>query len=239
MKIIISNTKKFLIKDTLKDFHCKQGLIKAKDLKKTKGKIKTNKGEEFFILKPEFIDLYQKIKRNAQIITLKDIGAIITETGINQNSKILDAGAGSGALSCYLAHIVKSVIAYEIREDFAKTVKTNIQFLDLKNIKLKIKDIYTGIDEKNLNLITLDLPEPWKAIKHAIKALKQGGFLVAYTPQITQALEFTNKAVKTEKFVHIKTKETSEREWALKGKIAKPITPLISHTGFLTFLRRI
>ncbi len=239
MKLLLSNTKRFLIKEPNKDFHCKQGLIKAKELKKTKGKITTNKGEEFFILKPEFIDIYHKIKRNAQIITLKDIGVIITETGINKDSKVLDAGAGSGALSCYLAHITKSVTAYELREDFAKTVKTNINYLALKNIKLKLKDIYKGIDEKNINLITLDLPEPWKVIKHSTKALKQGGFLVAYTPQITQALEFTNKAIKTEKFVHVKTKETAEREWALKEKVAKPITPLISHTGFLTFLRKV
>ena len=49
MKLLLSNTKRFLIKEPNKDFHCKQGLIKSKELKKTKGKITTNKGEEFFI----------------------------------------------------------------------------------------------------------------------------------------------------------------------------------------------
>lgn len=234
MKLLISNQKKFLVKDTSKDFHTKDGMIKAKDLKKSTAK--TNKGITFSILDPQFIDLHQKIKRNAQIITLKDIGTIITETGINKNSKVLDAGSGSGALSCYLAHIAKEVITYEIKKDAIKTTKENIKFLNLKNIKIKNKDIYKGINEKNLDLITLDLKEPWNALQNAHKALKKGAFLVIYTPQITQALKCVNKA---KKFIHIKTKETSEREWKLEGKIAKPITPLISHTGFLTFLRKV
>ena len=106
-----------------------------------------------------------------------------------------------------------------------------------KNIKIRKKDIYKGISEKNLDLITLDLKEPWNALSPAHKALKKGAFLVIYTPQITQALSCINKI--KNKFIHIKTKETAEREWRLEGKIAKPITPLISHTGFLTFLRKI
>ena len=235
MKLLISEQKKFLVKDTSKDFHTKDGMIKSKDLKKSIAK--TNKGVTFSVLDPQFIDIYRKIRRGAQIISLKDIGAIITETGINKNSKVLDAGSGSGALSCYLAHIVKEVITYEIKEDAIKITKGNIKFLDLKNIKIKNKDIYKGISEKNLDLITLDLKEPWNAIDNVHKSLKKGAFLVIYTPQITQALKCVNNSVK--KFIHIKTKETAEREWKLEGKIAKPITPLIVHTGFLTFLRKI
>lgn len=235
MKVIISKEKKFLVKDTSKDFHTKDGMIKSKDFKKSK--VKTNKKVEFSVLDPQFIDIYGKIKRGAQIISLKDIGAIITETGINKDSKILDAGSGSGALSCYLAHIAKEVITYDIEYNAIKITKENIKSLDLKNIKIKNKDICKGISEKNLDLITLDLKEPWNVLQKAHKALKKGAFLVIYTPQITQALSCINKI--KNKFIHIKTKETAEREWKLEGKIAKPITPLISHTGFLTFLRKI
>jgi tRNA (adenine57-N1/adenine58-N1)-methyltransferase len=235
MKVLISNKKKFLVKED-SDFHSKYGMINKKDLKKKKAT--TNKGDDFFVLEPEFIDYYERIKRGAQIISLKDIGAIITETGINKESRVLDAGIGSGALTIYLGHICKEVIAYEIREDFAKIAKKNIEKVDLKNIKVEVRDIYEGIDEKNLDLITLDLREPWKAVKHCYKALKRGGFLVAYSPQITQALDFVNEAIE-EGFVLVKVKETAEREWRLKGKVAKPITPLISHTGFLTFLRKV
>ena len=235
MKIVISKEKKFLVKDTSKDFHTKDGMIKSKDFKKSKAK--TNKGVEFSIIDPQFIDIYEKIKRGAQIISLKDIGAIIAETGINKESKVLDAGSGSGALSCYLAHIVKEVITYDIEDTAIKITKENIKFLDLKNIKIRKKNICKGISEKDLDLITLDLKEPWNALSPAHKALKKGAFLVIYTPQITQALSCVNKI--KNKFIHIKTKETAERKWKLEGKIAKPITPLISHTGFLTFLRKV
>lgn len=237
MKILISSNKKFLVKDSSKDFHSKEGMIKKEDFAKTKAV--TNKGEEFFVLKPEFIDIYERMKRGAQIISLKDVGAIITETGLGKDYKVLDAGLGSAALSIYLARFAKEVTAYEIREDFAKIAMENIKNTGTKNIKVKIKDIYEGIDEKNLDLITLDLREPWKAVGHCAKALRRGGFLVAYTPQITQALDFVNAANETKKFVMVKVKETAEREWELQGMVAKPITPMLSHTGFLSFMRKI
>ena len=245
MKVLISEKTKFLIKDTSKDFHSKDGMIKKEDLQNLHGKEEfdnekaiTNKGVEFFVLDPDFIDLYEKIKRGAQIISLKDIGAILTETGVGKESKVLDAGVGSGALSIYLAHLCKKVIAYELREDFAKIARGNIEKVGVDNIHVEVRDIYEGIDEENLDLITLDLREPWNAVKHCFGALRRGGFLVGYTPQITQALDLVNAAVENG-FVLVKVKETAEREWQLKGKVAKPITPMLSHTGFLSFLRKV
>ncbi|MCK5107913.1 MAG: methyltransferase domain-containing protein [Nanoarchaeota archaeon] len=244
MKVLISNKNKFLIKGD-RDFHSKDGMIKKEDLQNlhgkedfSKDKVETNTGVEYSILEPEFLDLYERIKRGAQIISLKDVGAILTETGVGKDSNVLDAGVGSGALSIYLAHFCKSVTAYELREDFAKIARGNIEKVDVKNIKVEVRNIYEGIDEINLDLITLDLREPWKAVKHCAKALRRGGFLVGYTPQITQALDLVNAALE-EGFILVKVKETAEREWKLSGQIAKPITPLISHTGFLTFLRRV
>src|SRR3989338_8720801 len=101
--------KRFLVKDTSKDMHTQFGYFNKKDLKAKSGKIKTNTGKEFTIFNPFFIDLYRKIKRDAQIIPLKDIGLIVSETGVNNKSKVVDAGAGSGALACFLANIAKEV----------------------------------------------------------------------------------------------------------------------------------
>jgi len=95
-----------------------------------------------------FIDKYKKIKRGAQILTPKDIGYIITTTGINKKSVVLDAGSGSGALACFLAAIAKKVITYEIREDFIKIVKENKKKLGLKNLKIKQGDVFKEITEK-------------------------------------------------------------------------------------------
>jgi len=78
---------KFLIKDASKDYHTKFGFFGKEDMKKA-GKIKSSTGKAFSIFDASFIDLYRRIKRNAQIIPLKDVGLIIAETGINKSSKI-------------------------------------------------------------------------------------------------------------------------------------------------------
>jgi tRNA (adenine57-N1/adenine58-N1)-methyltransferase len=237
-KVLINKNDKFLIKDTTKDFHTKHGFFKKEDLKKT-GKIISNTKKEFTVFEPYFTDFYKKIKRDAQIIPLKDVGLIVLETGINNKSKIVDAGAGSGALACFLANIVKEVTTYEIREDFIEIVKKNIEFLKLKNIKIKNKNIYEGIDEKNIDLVTLDLPEPWNAIKSAKNALTVGGFLVSYSPTIPQTADFINKINNDKDFVHIKTSEIIEREWEIDQRKVRPKSQQIGHSGFISFARKI
>jgi tRNA (adenine57-N1/adenine58-N1)-methyltransferase len=240
-KILIAREgKTFYLRDISKDFHCQFGLIKAKDLKKKDGSIvKTNTKKELIIFTPSFIDSYKRIKRAAQIITRKDIAAIVAETGVNKNSKVVDGGAGSGALACFLANICKYVTTYEIREDFIKIVKKNKEFLNLKNLKIKNKDIYKGIDEKNVDLITLDLPEPWKALENVKKALKHGGFLVSYSPTIPQVIDFVNAVNKEKDLIHLKTIELIQREWEIFERKVRPRTTQTVHTGFLSFCRRL
>ena len=235
----MSKNDKFLVKDTSKDYHTKYGFFKKEDLKAKAGsKVISNTKKEFTVFDPYFIDLYRKIKRDAQIIPLKDIGLIVSETGINGNSKVVDAGSGSGALCCFLANISKEVVTYEIREDFIEIVKKNIDYLGLKNVKIKNKNIYEGVDEKNIDLIVLDLPEPWKAIGSAKKALKAGGFLVSYSPSIPQTADFVNEINNDKDFVHVKTSEIIERNWEIDGRKVRPRSQQIGHSGFISFVRR-
>ncbi|UCD03688.1 MAG: methyltransferase domain-containing protein [Candidatus Woesearchaeota archaeon] len=183
-----------------------------------------------------FIDRYKKIKRGAQIMIPKDIGYIITATGINKDSTVLDAGSGSGALACYLASIAKKVITYEIREDFIKIVKENKKKLGLKNLTVKKGDVFDKIKEKNIDVIILDLKDSYKAIDNVKKALKKRGFLVVYNPQITQSQAFVNKV--DEDFKYIKTIELIERPWKIQGKVVRPDFKGLGFTGFLSFFRK-
>jgi len=232
--------RKFYIRDTNKDAHTQFGFIKSDDLKKKDGsKLLSNTKEEFSIFTPYFIDIYGKIKRNAQIVSLKDIGQIIAETGVNKKSRVVDAGSGSGALACFLASIAKEVTTYDIREDFIKIVEENKKLLNLKNLKIKNRNIYEGIDETDIDVITLDLPEPWKALDSAKEALKIGGFLVSYSPSVPQAMDFVNEVSKNKNFVHIKTIELIQREWEISQRIVRPKTTQVVHTGFLSFARKI
>jgi len=239
--LITSQGRKFYAKDLNEDLHTQYGFIKKEDLKKAKegSLLKSNTNKEFFIFNPSFIDLYRKIKRDAQIIPLKDIGLIIAETGLNKKSRVLDAGSGSGALACFLAAIAKEVISYEIREDFIEIVKFNIEFLGLKNIKIKNIDIYNKIEEKNIDVVILDVPEPWNAVDNCSKALKIGGFLVSYSPSVPQVADFVNAVKKNESFVYLKTSEVVEREWEVEERRVRPKSKGLGHSGFLSFARKV
>lgn len=232
--------KKFLVKDNSDDYHCQYGLVSKKDLSSASGtKVKTNKDKDLYIIDPSFIDLYSKIKRLPQIIPLKDIGSIIAKTGIGKESRILDAGSGSGALALMLANIAKKVITYEKREDFYELVKKNIENLGMENIIIKNKDIHEGIDEKDIDIVTLDLPDPWNAIIPILDALKVGGFIVSYSPTIPQVSDFVETIRKHEQFLYLETIEIIERQWEIKERKIRPKSQQIGHSGFLTFVRRI
>jgi|TARA_B100001971_G_C18123132_1_gene500534 tRNA (adenine57-N1/adenine58-N1)-methyltransferase len=231
--------KKYLVRDSTSDYHSADGYFTKKDLSGKAGKIVSNKGKEYSCFEASFLDLYQKIKRNAQIITLKDIGIIITETGIGKDSVVVDAGAGSGALSCFLAHICKKVTAYELRDDFIAIVKKNKETLGLKNFTVKKGSVYMDVTETNIDVMTLDVPEPWEALGSATSALKTGGFLVSYSPTIPQVMDFVTAVQADEAFVHLKTVELVQREWEIIERKVRPKTTQTVHTGFLTFARKI
>lgn len=239
--LVSGSGRHFYVRNPSKDYHCQHGMVKKEDLKKIKGSgsVKTNTGIDLFAFQPRFIDVYRKIKRIPQIIPLKDLGVIVAETGINKESLVVDAGSGSGALALFLANIVKKVVSYEIRKDFADVAKENIKLLRLKNITVKNKNVYEGIDEKNVDVISLDLPEPWKALESADKALKVGGFIVSYSPAIPQVSDFIDAASKNKNFLHIKTIEIIQREWEFNERVVRPKSQPIGHSGFMTFVRKI
>lgn len=235
--LISSSGRKFMFREA--DLHTQYGFIKKEVINKSKlgSKLKTNKDVNLFLIEPSFKDLYEKIKRMAQIIPLKDIGTIISEAGINKESKVLDAGSGSGGLACFLAKIAKKVVSYELREDHLAVVKKNKEVLELKNLEVKSGDIYLGVKEKDIDVMILDLPEPWKALETAKDALKVGGFLVSYSPHVPQSVDFVNAVRSDFNFIYLKTLEVIQREWEIDGRKVRPQASRISHSGFISFAR--
>lgn len=187
-----------------------------------------------------FPDLLKKAKRGPQVVLLKDAAIIAAYTGLRNGDLVVDAGTGSGWLVGYLAQIVAPdgrVITYEKRKEFAKIAKANFKLFGLNNIELKQRDIFEGIDERDVDLITLDLKDAHKLIPQAEAALKRRGWLVAYLPQITQVLEFERSLPPTFKLK--KVLEIIERPWIIKDKIARPEQKILSHTAFLLFVRKV
>ena len=233
-KILIRNDKKYYWNEG--DLHTESGVIKEEDLKKAVKTVKAHSGKELFVAPALFIDKIEKIKRDPQAMMEKDIAVILTYTSIDKDSIVLEAGTGSGKLTSFLARNVKKVYSYEKNKDTINLAKKNLEFLNIYNVEIKNKDIYEGIDEKELDLIILDLPMPWKAVQNCYNSLKQGAFLVSYLPSITQVVEFMDE-IRRYDFLVIKTVELIEREWIVEGQRTRPKSSL-QHTAFLTFVRK-
>ena len=189
--------------------------------------------------KSNLLDILKKLKRVPQIIMPKDASLILAYTGISPNSLIIDVGTGSGFLAIFLAYYFKrgKVVTYEKRSDFAKVARMNIKSSGLKNIVLKEKNILDGIDEKNVDLITLDMKDAEKVVKMSFDALKPSGWLVVYSPYIEQVISVREEIEKLN-FKEIKTVENIVREWRV-GRHTLPEVSGVMHTGWLTFARKI
>jgi len=177
----------------------------------------------------------ETLKRGPAVVLPKDAGFIIAYAKINKNSIVLDAGTGSGFLAIYLSNTAKKVITYEKRKEFYDIAKDNIKKLKIKNIIIKNKDIYKKIEEKNLDLITLDLAEPWKVFSYAIKSLKENALLVCYIPTIEQLKIIMEKIKKPLKLELIT--ELIQRDW--QSNPLRPKSQMIAHTGYLVFIRKV
>jgi len=198
--------------------------------------------KKFWILKPSLIDYLHALKRNAQIILPRDAAHIIINCSIESGNNVLEAGIGSGSLTIVLATMVSpngKIFSYDLREDFLEHALKNIEMANLSDfVSTKLKDITTGIDEKNLDAVILDIPNPWDAIDHAWKSLKIGGFFCSFSPLISQ-VENTVKELRNQNFIEIKTIENIQRELIITNYGTRPSFDMLGHTGYLTFARKI
>lgn len=239
MKLLIDKKgRKYLIDG--EEFHSSLGVVKLGEAR-AGDVVKSHLGHEFYVLEPRFIDLYEKLPRASSIILKKDLGAIAAHCGLGSGMRVLDAGLGSGAATMFFANIVKphgKVYAYEIRENFAEVAKRNIALAGLAEcVEVKLKDVRSGIDERELDLVCFDLPDPWLAIPHAHAALKHGAFIAVYNPYVGQ-VEKSVAAMREAGFKSLKTIELLEREMEVKDIGTRPRTSMISHTAYLTFGRK-
>jgi len=179
----------------------------------------------------------KKLKRGPQVILPKDFGMIVAFTGIGKKSACIDAGSGSGWLACMLGNICKRVVSYERREEFAELARENVKRMGLKNVKVKLKDVFEGIDEKNVDLVVLDLADAERAVAHAYKALRQGGHLAAYLPHAEQVQKFVREC-EAQQFGDIFTIECIVREMLAREHGFRPDTKGLWHTGYLSFAKK-
>ncbi len=180
---------------------------------------------------------YRRLRRGPQVILPKDIGIIISYTGVGKNSTCVDAGTGSGWLAVSLAKITKHVTSYDLRDDFLEIAEKNRVIEGLDNLKLKNGDVSKKISERDVDLVTLDMPDSDKALKNARKALKDGGYVVGYLPHVEQVMKFIATLNKL-KFRDPLTLEVIVRDLLVREQGMRPSTKGVWHTAYLVFAQK-
>ncbi|HMG42208.1 MAG TPA: tRNA (adenine-N1)-methyltransferase [Acidimicrobiales bacterium] len=224
------------------EFHSHVGVLPHSDLiGQPEGvSVRSSGGGRLLAIRPTLSDFVFKMPRGAQVIYPKDLGPILMLADIFPGARVLESGVGSGALSMTLLRAGAEITGYELREDFAARAVRNVTtFLGEQaaaRYDVELRDAYDGIDVDDLDRVVLDLPEPWRVVDHAAKALHPGGILVAYTPQITQAAQL-REALDGGGFGLTETVEVLHRGWHIEGLSVRPDHRMVAHTGFLTSAR--
>lgn len=225
-----------------KEFHSHAGYIAHDEIIGAgEGAVLTStRGATYTVLRPTLSEFILKMPRGAQVIYPKDIGPILMMADIGPGMRVLESGVGSGALSMGMLRTGVHITGYELREDFAERAQANVRkFLGeeaLERYDVQLRNCYEGIDERDLDRVVLDLPEPWQVVPHARTALRPGGIIVAYSPSIVQVMQF-REALERDGFILAETLEVLNRGWYIEGQAVRPDHRMVAHTGFLTSAR--
>lgn len=225
-------------------FHSHAGYVAHEDLlgREEGTVVRSSRGARLTAFRPTLAEFVLKMPRGAQVIYPKDLGPILVLADVFPGARVLESGVGSGALSMALLRAGAVVTGYEIREDFANRARGNVErFLGpdaAGHYTVEHRDCYEGIDLVGLDRVLLDLPEPWQVAKHAARALRPGGILVAYTPSILQVTQLRD-SLADGPFVMADTVEVLQRTWHVEGQAVRPDHRMVGHTGFVTHARRL
>ena len=240
--LLVDNKKRrhLVVLETGGQFHTHAGIVNHDDLigRPDGTTVRTTRGARLVAVRPTLSEYVLEMPRGAQVIYPKDIGPILVLADVFPGARILESGVGSGALTTALLRAIGPtghVTGYEIRDDFAQRAVSNVHgFLgDDIPLDVHVRDVYEGIDEQNLDRIVLDLPEPWRVVKHALQALRPGGILLAYLPTILQVGRLREELANAP-FAMVETLEVLQRGWHVEGQSIRPDHRMVAHTGFLT-----
>ena len=200
--------------------------------------VRSTAGARYTAVRPTLADFVLKMPRGAQVIYPKDLGPLLMLADVFPGARVFESGVGSGAVSMTLLRAGAEVIGYELRSDFIARARRNVEsFLgpDLPYV-VEERSAYEGIDESDLDRIVLDLPEPWRVVKHGEVALRPGGILVAYVPTVGQVAQLREELAGSS-FSMAQTVEVLQRTWHVEGQSVRPDHRMVGHTGFLTAAR--
>ncbi len=194
----------------------------------------------FTALRPTVLDKVATIERRAQIVVPRDAALIALHADVKAGDLVVEGGAGSGALSIVLLHLLRPggrLVTYELREDHAAVARANVERAGLSGgHDLKVGDV-ADLTETDVDSVVLDVPEPWEAVPACARALRPGGMLVSYSPTVGQ-VERTHAALREAGLGQARTLEVLERELVVGRGGTRPSFEMLGHTGYITAARK-
>ncbi|GAA4393847.1 tRNA (adenine-N1)-methyltransferase [Tsukamurella soli] len=229
-----------------REFHTHKGGIRHDDLigAPEGSVVKSVNGTAYLALRPLLTDYVLSMPRGAQVIYPKDAAQIVAEGDIFPGARVLEAGAGSGALTCSLLRAVGptgSVTSWEVREDHAEHAVRNVEeFFGGRpgNWQLQLGDLadYAG---DPVDRVVLDMLAPWDVLDAVGRALVPGGVLTVYVATVTQLSRVVEALREATCWTEPRSWESLLREWHVVGLAVRPSHRMQGHTAFLVTARRL
>jgi tRNA (adenine57-N1/adenine58-N1)-methyltransferase len=237
-----------------KQFHSAKGMVAHDDIiGRPEGIVVTSvQGTPYLALRPLLSDFVLSMPRGATIVYPKDAAAIVGLADLYPGARVLEAGVGSGALTCSLLRAVGDagrVSSYERRQDFADVARGNVELFfgsphpawtltvgDLTpTLRARMAD---GVDTE-FDRVVLDMLAPWDCVPAVAEALVPGGVLVVYVATTTQMSRTVETLRLDGRWTEPRAQETLLRTWHLEGLAVRPDHSMNGHTGFLVVTRRL
>ncbi len=206
---------------------------------------RTSEGMELTVLRPTREDFVLETERGAQVVYPKDQAAIVAAADIRPGCHVVEAGAGSGALTLALLAAVGPsgrVVSYERRSDHLAVARRNVaRFLGAEpdNWEVHERDVADDLADLLADRVVLDLTDPWSLVAPVAAPRAPGGLVLADTPTVPQVMRLTERLREDGRFGEVTTTETLERGWHVDGLSVRPDHRMVAHTAFLTTARRV
>ncbi|WP_017975847.1 tRNA (adenine-N1)-methyltransferase [Actinopolyspora halophila] len=201
-------------------------------------------GTSYLAVRPLLSDYVLSMPRGAQVIYPKDAAQILMWGDIRPGARVLEAGAGSGALTCSLLRAVGnegSVESWEVRADHADYAERNVRHFfgdQPDNWTLHVGDV-TEYSGGEVDRVVLDMVSPWEALEAVHSALVPGGVLAVYVATTTQLSTVTEALREQQGWTEPQSWETLLRPWHAVGMAVRPEHRMVAHTAFLLVTRRL
>jgi tRNA (adenine57-N1/adenine58-N1)-methyltransferase len=233
-------------------FHTAKGVVRHDDLiGGPEGVVVTTAlGIDYLALRPLLADFTVTMPRGAAVIYPKDQALIVMGADVFPGATVVEAGAGSGALSCALLRAVGAagrLISYERRPDFAAIARRNVENFfsrphpawDLRTGDLVSSLATEPLPAGSVDRVILDMLAPWECVAAAAEILAPGGVLCCYVATTTQLAQTIETLRVHAGFTEPEASESLVRSWHVEGLAVRPGHTMVGHTGFLIMTRRL